>query len=284
MVFYMGTPILNVSDYLTWIKAHKCTEGNIPFEQSNMYYRGHASCSWSLTPNLFRKQCFHEYEAIRLATRRLWNKLSQLSYLERIIFFQHYGLKTRLLDVTYNPLIALYFACQEVTSQKDSRNGEIFYGYCNDDGTLLYADIFAEIVSTHDFFVSNCMKKQVLLNIANKYNLESNVLEEVLCNPIFIYPPYNSDRIIAQQGAFVMAPIFKPDNDKFLYRTDYTFKRDRDSSYFANESIIIPSECKTDILEELETLNINDATVFPEIENQIKAINKKLEPKYKIDL
>lgn len=280
------TRIKNVSDYLSWIKGHWCSEGDIPFEQSNVYYRGHASSSWTLTPNLFRNACIREYDAIRLATRRLWNKLSKLSYLERIIFFQHYELKTRLLDVTYNPLIALYFACQEVQSENDSPDGKIFYGYCNDDGTLLYADIFAEIVSKHDFTVG-MVNKQYLANIANKYDVKPDILKEVLCNPIFIYPPYNSDRIIAQQGAFVMAPIFQRNNDEkipFQYRREYTFEQGVDKAFFANESIIIPSDLKEDILEELETLNINEATVFPEPEHQMKAINKKLESKYKLDI
>lgn len=281
----MGTiRIKNVSEYLKWIKGHKCSEGDIPFEQSNVYYRGHASESWTLTPSLFRDPRIREYDAIRLATRRLWNSLLQFNCLERLIFFQHYRLKTRLLDVTYNPLIALFFACQESQLEEDSPNGKIYYGYCNDDGTLQYADIVAEIVSTNDI-LGRIVSHQELENIGNKYKLNSCVLEEVLCNPIFIYSPYNSDRIIAQQGSFVMAPLFKPyDEEKklFQYRTEYTFEQGDENQLFGKESVIIPSKYKNGILEELETLNINDATVYPETEYQMKAINKKLEPKYKL--
>lgn len=190
------------------------------------------------------------------------------------------------MDVTFNPLIALFFACQETQSEKDSADGKVFYGYCNDDGSLRYADIVTEIVSTDDFS-TNIIDRKRLTHIANKYNANARILENVVCNPMLVYPPYNSDRIIAQQGAFVMAPIFKTydeENTSFQYRNEYTFDKDCNNQFFGLSSLIIPSKCKKDILEELETLNINDATVYPETEHQMKAINKKLEPKYELDV
>ena len=44
-----------------------------------------------------------------------------LTTLERLVRMQHYSLPTRLLDVTWNPLVALYFSSTE--DQKE--DGEV---------------------------------------------------------------------------------------------------------------------------------------------------------------
>lgn len=82
------------------------------------FYRGHANKDWKLIPSilrtpdgpeiehlLFRDMVAHEpqsFSECRLA-------------LDYLVQMQHYGLPTRLLDVTMNPLVALYFACEEAT-------------------------------------------------------------------------------------------------------------------------------------------------------------------------
>lgn len=55
--------------------------------------------------------------------------------LELLVVAQHFGLKTRLLDWTMNPLVALYFACTEGFSD-DS------YVYSLDSETLVARDVY----------------------------------------------------------------------------------------------------------------------------------------------
>lgn len=95
------------------------------------FFRGHADKQWELKPGLLRNDGHIENE--HLMFRAIVAKhasefkicTSSLDYLVRM---QHYGLPTRLLDLTSNPLVALYFACEEHQANDNrvtGKNGEV---------------------------------------------------------------------------------------------------------------------------------------------------------------
>ncbi|MFA7571349.1 MAG: FRG domain-containing protein [Sulfurimonadaceae bacterium] len=93
-------------------------------------YRGHEIESWKLEPSLYRKgnsnKIRNEHNYINDAVINFPNDLeSHRTNFEKLAFFQHYGFPTRLLDLTENPLVSLYFACQKNTRTKQNASVEV---------------------------------------------------------------------------------------------------------------------------------------------------------------
>lgn len=88
-------------------------------------WRGMASADFSLTSSLHRRVGGSE-EAVRAAEldiieeARTWglgtHPLGHVDDLQLLSDLQHFGIPTRLIDVTSNPMTALWFACQPAPS------------------------------------------------------------------------------------------------------------------------------------------------------------------------
>lgn len=259
---YKDKIIGNVSDYLIWIKEINNVENakGLSFKHSVGYYRGQACKEWELRPSMFRETpCLDENSLLKKATLRLWNEISSLdTYLEKMIFFQHYGLSTRLLDVTFNPLIALYFAC----SEESSCDGAVYSGYHFDNQNPQIAELTAKYV------FENEMQETVVG--FQRFAEKDGVKIEDFTQPIFILPPINNPRIEAQNGAFVMAPLFEKviDNDTAKsYR-----KRLDESGLFEERRATIKANIKERVLHELSVLGIDCGTIYKDIEKKMKSI------------
>ncbi|WP_455514334.1 FRG domain-containing protein [Porphyromonas sp.] len=95
-------------------------------EGTETFYRGHADKDWELIPSILRTPDGPEIEH-RLFRDMVAHEPQSFSEcrsaLDHLVQMQHYGLPTRLLDVSMNPLVALYFACEETGSNR--RDGAV---------------------------------------------------------------------------------------------------------------------------------------------------------------
>ena len=152
---------------------------------------------------------------------------------DKLTIAQHYGIPTRLLDVTGNALVALYFAAQE--SDGGKKDGIVYmFGVSAKDYRLA-----AERGQSEDIEIS-------------RYHTEQTFCDRGKC-PRLIFPVFKTDRQLAQDGSFY---LFENSVNPFKV---CGFK---ESDY---RKLVIPNKFKKEILHQLEwECNIHRGTLFPE--------------------
>ncbi|MFZ7214549.1 FRG domain-containing protein [[Pasteurella] aerogenes] len=115
--------ITSISDVVSILKNLQQPE-----QGKTRFFRGQADKSWDLLPSIYRKDkpdlIKNEDKIIKDALTNCPDDFSPSDTLfEKLVKLQHYGYRTRLLDLTANVLVALYFACWN--SDHHDKDGEL---------------------------------------------------------------------------------------------------------------------------------------------------------------
>ncbi|MCZ0862412.1 FRG domain-containing protein [Methanocorpusculum sp. CW153] len=274
-----------------------------PFEddRQRFFFRGQENISWDIRPSIFRNGLLpSESQMITMAYSR--NPAEFREYrtsFERLTKLQHYGLSTRLLDVTLNPMVALYFACQSheniIRMPRSDKEKTIYemtpcdgivyshrdYGHGFDSSEVKILSSIAEMDFDKNLTIKECLTKLVENTVVTpsdaKY-YEKNEYElfiRVLQGNYFVISNFSNQRLIRQNGAFLLPGSInihgEGDIGKRILQKAESNLRDE----FTSLTFQIPADSKERILQELDLYGINESSLFPELEHQMKYISSQ---------
>lgn len=259
-----------------------------PADQATSYrffYRGHYKADYKLLPSVFRESFWNkEDQFIREITLQCPELFENASHLDRLVTMQHYDCPTRLLDVTTNPLVALFFACANFGCDHCNRSqkGEVIvFPVLPED--ITYSDSGrARVLSCLAGF-SRLQKEELLLETLvsldkGKYDKKKNgyyfhsVVERFymeiatenpafkrelnpldVLRPVFVRPNKTNRRILKQDGAFILNGLSKNAGEAESKIED-----------MGNFRIRIVNQER--VLRELASIGIHEASLFPEVD------------------
>ncbi len=247
-----------------------------------MLFRGHEDKNYEILPSLARNRksatditIFNEERnLIEMAQYILPDMLqNNMSPLEKLALLQHYGIPTRLLDITENAFVALYFACI-----KEDQDGEVIIFVHNELDVASYpiiqavADSYRLIGGSSlrplELFYDSALNQPYFLEHLNSCKICDKTDEDKSCwveecwkNPQIVYAPIRTLRQQVQGGRYILFPnkIIKEGEKKYF--VSLIEKLEKDSPMIKGR-IIIPKENKKEILNQLSLCGITEAALF----------------------
>jgi len=240
------------------------------------FFRGHSDARYELTPSLLRKWENGDWQFMP-SEDRLCKELLIAHHdefhgddycFDRLVRMQHYGLPTRLLDISGNPLVALFFACSCKPDQLGV-DGEVIVFQIASDGVKYYDSDTVSCLSNlsnltyvqkndidlsldQDAFNATDVAGKLLHHIkSEKGFFEGRIVPDDLRSIICVKAKRTNTRIKSQSGAFL------------LFGHEAALP---DAGEEGIEISRVTIKNKAHILNQLDRININATTVYPSID------------------
>ena len=247
-----------------------------------LLFRGQSDCEYELLPSIARNR-MHECSVSILNDER--NLIEMAKYkmpsmfhnnmqpIELLALLQHYGIPTRLMDITENPLVALYFAC--VTNR--DKDGEIIIFKDNERDITNYpvvnalAESYKFLRATYSalyLFYGDVINQPYFIEqlqamgILHETNEEgANWIEGCCKDVLFVHTNQNSIRQKVQRGRYILFPNDIGDDDgvKCFKKIISPLSKNHESVI---GRLIVDAAAKEQLLKDLKCFGIDKEMLF----------------------